>query len=125
MKPRESMLRLRRFEAEERARKVADIESMIREFETMATDLTRQISSEEERTGIKDPKHFAYSTFAKAAAQRRDNLATSVEELRIKLTAATLERDIALDNLRKLESEGRDSSRGRHRSDQGSGAQLR
>lgn len=126
MKPRESMLRLRRFEAEERARKVADIEAMIREFETMAADLARQISSEEERTGVKDPKHFAYSTFAKAAAQRRDNLVISVEDLRVKLAAAEVERDIALDNLRKLESgEGRESGRGRLRGEQAAGAQFR
>lgn len=126
MKPRESMLRLRRFEAEERARKVADIEAMIREFETMATDLARQIASEEERTGVKDPKHFAYSTFAKAAAQRRDNLVISVEDLRVKLAAAEVERDIALDNLRKLESgEGRESGRGRLRGEQTAGAQFR
>jgi hypothetical protein len=126
MKPRESMLRLRRFEAEERARKVADIEAMIREFETMATDLARQISSEEERTGIKDPKHFAYSTFAKAAAQRRDNLVISVEDLRVKLAAAEVERDVALDNLRKLESgEGRESGRGRLRGEQVTGVQFR
>jgi len=126
MKPRESMLRLRRFEAEERARKVADIEAMIREFETMAADLARQISSEEERTGVKDPKHFAYSTFAKAAAQRRDNLVISVEDLRVKLAAAEVERDIALDNLRKLESgEGRETGRGRLRGEQVTGAQFR
>lgn len=124
MKPRESILRLRRFEAEEKARKVADIEAMIREFETMASDLARQVTSEEERTGVRDAKHFAYSTFAKAATQRRDNLLTSVEDLKVKLAAAVLERDTAADNLRKIEQgDGRDSGRPRRR-DQSSDATI-
>lgn len=118
MKPRESTLRLKRFEADEKARKVADIEAMIREFDSMAADLARQIASEEERTGVRDPKHFAYSTFAKAAAQRRDNLVISVEDLRAKLGVAVAERDVAVENLRKLETgESRESTRPRRRGD--------
>ncbi|MDX2156964.1 MAG: flagellar export protein FliJ, partial [Hyphomicrobiaceae bacterium] len=92
MKPRESALRLMRFEAREKARKVTDLEAMIREFEMMVDDLVRQITTEEERTGIRDAKHFAYSTFAKAARQRRENLQTSVEDLKVKLSLAVEER---------------------------------
>ncbi len=54
MRPRESALRLMRFEAREKARKVSDLEAMIREFELMAEDLDRQIGNEEERTGVRD-----------------------------------------------------------------------
>jgi len=71
MKPRDTALRLKRFEAAEKARKVASMETMVLDLEQVAADLARQIAAEEERTGIKDPAHFAYSTFAKAAAQRR------------------------------------------------------
>jgi flagellar protein FliJ len=99
MKSRESNLRLKRFEADEKARKVADLQHMVREFETMAADLDRQIQSEEDRTGIKDVTHFAYSTFAKAAAQRRANLKASVEDLISKLEAALRERDAAAADL--------------------------
>jgi flagellar protein FliJ len=99
MKSRESNLRLKRFEADEKARKVADLQHMVREFETMAADLDRQIQSEEDRTGIKDVTHFAYSTFAKAAAQRRANLKASVEDLATKLEAALRERDAAAADL--------------------------
>jgi flagellar protein FliJ len=88
MKPRDSALRLKRFEATERARKVASIETMIGDFEHVAADLARQIAAEEERTGIKDAAHFAYSTFAKAATLRRANLLTSVADLRVKLEVA-------------------------------------
>jgi len=84
MKPRDTALRSKRFEASEKARKVASIETMIFDFEQMAADLARQIAAEEERTGVKDAAHFAYSTFAKAAALRRTNLLTSVVDLRLK-----------------------------------------
>jgi hypothetical protein len=103
MKQREFALRAKRFEATEKARKVALLEAMIRDFEGMAADLSRQIAAEEERTGVKDPVHFAYSTFAKAAAQRRSNLETSVGDLREKLDVARKEHEEALAELGKLE----------------------
>jgi flagellar protein FliJ len=103
MKQREFALRAKRFEATEKARKVALLEAMIRDFEGMAADLSRQIAAEEERTGVKDPVHFAYSTFAKAAAQRRSNLQTSIGDLKEKLDAARKEHEEALAELGKLE----------------------
>ena len=125
MKPRESALRLKRFEAGEKARKVADLESMIREFDQMAADLDRQIANEEDRTGVKDRRHFAYSTFAKAAAQRRDNLAISVEDLRAKLAIAVQERDAAAEMLNKSEAgENRDTGRSRRRGEGNSDARA-
>lgn len=105
MKSRETSLRLKRFLAEEKRRKVADIEHMIREFEHMAQELDRQIQSEEERTGIRDKSHFAYSTFAKAAAQRRDNLRASIANLQMKLEDAVRERDEACAELERLAPE--------------------
>ncbi len=120
MKARDSTLRLKRFDVAERARKAGDMDAMVRDFEHMIVDLNRQIAAEEERTGIKDPAHFAYSTFAKAAALRRDNLVTSVSDLRLKLDAARLDHDTALDELRRLEAnEPREvtNDRGRGRND--------
>jgi len=93
MKSRESALRLKRFEAQEKARKVLGLEQMIKDFEVMATDLDRQVQAEEDRTGVKDASHFNYSTFAKAARQRRDKLRASIEDLKLQLEAAMRERD--------------------------------
>ncbi|HJZ42982.1 MAG TPA: flagellar export protein FliJ [Hyphomicrobiaceae bacterium] len=103
MKPRDTALRLKRFEATERARKVASIETMINDFEHVAVDLARQIAAEEERTGIKDPAHYAYSTFAKAAGLRRANLLTSVADLRVKLEAARAEHAEVMLEIGRLE----------------------
>ncbi|CFX49924.1 Flagellar export protein FliJ [Candidatus Filomicrobium marinum] len=104
MKSRDAALRLKRFEADEKARKVVDLQHMIAEFERMAGDLDRQIRAEEERTGVKDTAHYAYSTFAKSASLRRDNLNSSANELRIKLESAQRERDEAMEQLTRVSS---------------------
>jgi len=112
MKSRDALIRLKRFEVEEKRRKVADIEAMIGDFNHMAVDLDRQISIEQERAGISDVNHYAYPTFAKAALQRRDNLATSAANLAAKLAAAREEFDEACEELKKIELiEERDAER--------------
>ena len=103
MKLRETAVRRKRFEANEMARKVAELEHTIREFEGMANDLARQVKADEERTRVKDPAHFAYSTFARSASQRRDNLRASVSGLMAKLEEAQRERDEALEQLARGE----------------------
>lgn len=112
MKARESALRTKRFEADEKNRKVSDLEQMIHEFERMAYDLECQVKAEEERTGVKDQQHFAYSTFARSAEQRRQNLLASVGELQGKLDAAVAERDSVVAELNEADSiRHRDESR--------------
>ncbi len=88
MKSRESVLRLKRFQVQEKARQVAQIDTMIGEFEKMATDLDGQLAYEEKKAGISDVNHFAYPTFAKAARLRRENLETSIQDLRDQQAAA-------------------------------------
>ena len=84
MKSRDAVSRLKRFEVDEKRRKVAEIEAMIGEFNQMAVDLDRQIAIEQERAGVSDTNHYAYPTFAKAAIQRRDNLLASAADLEAK-----------------------------------------
>jgi flagellar protein FliJ len=103
MKSRETLIRLRRFEVDEKRRKVADIEYMINDFKQMAADLDRQIAMEQERAGVSDINHYAYPTFAKAALQRRDNLLESAVNLEAKLAAAQAELAEVYDELKKIE----------------------
>ncbi|MFO1185080.1 MAG: flagellar export protein FliJ [Bauldia sp.] len=103
MKSRDSVLRLRRFQADEKRRRVSQIESMIAEFERMARDLSDQVTAEQNRTGIHDVTHFAYPTFAKAALARRDNLLASADELKGQLTAAQDDLAEAVEDLKRLE----------------------
>jgi flagellar protein FliJ len=103
MKSRDAVIRLKRFEVEEKRRKLAEIEAMIGEFNQMGSDLDRQIAIEQERAGVTDVNHYAYPTFAKAAMQRRDNLANSVAGLQAKLAVARDELDEANEDLKKIE----------------------
>jgi flagellar protein FliJ len=112
MKSRDAVIRLKRFEVEEKRRKVAEIEMMIGEFSHMAGDLDRQIAIEQERAGISDVNHYAYPTFAKAAIQRRNNLTASAADLEAKLMAARGDLDEANEELKKIELlEERDAER--------------
>ena len=112
MKSNHTGWRSKRFEITEKARKVASLEAMVIDFEHMALELARQISAEEERTGVKNPAHVAYSTLAKATALRRANLLNSAADLRAKLDMARRELEEAEAELRGLEpAETRDADR--------------
>jgi flagellar protein FliJ len=102
MKSRDAVLKVSRFEVAEQRRKLADLEVMINDFNRMASDLDAQIEAEHIRSGVRDPTHFSYSPFAKAARQRRDNLLTSVADLTSKLDAAKLELGQAEEEFKKL-----------------------
>jgi flagellar FliJ protein len=103
MKSRETLIRLKKFQVDERRRKVAQIEGMIAEFERMAGDLDREIKTEQDRAGIHDPGHFAYPTYAKAAMQRRENLQRSADDLKIQLESATGALAEAFEEMKKIE----------------------
>jgi flagellar protein FliJ len=103
MKSRETLIRLKKFQVDERRRKVAQIEGMIAEFERMAGDLDREIKSEQDRAGIHDPGHFAYPTYAKAAMQRRENLQRSADDLKVQLDTATNALAEAFEEMKKIE----------------------
>ena len=81
MKSRENLVRLKQFQVNEKRRQLAQLDTMIAEFERMATELEIQIAAEEKKAGITDINHFAYPTFAKAARLRRDNLKNSQHDL--------------------------------------------
>jgi len=103
MKSRDTLIRLKKFQVDEKRRKVMQIESMIAEFERMATDLEREIKIEQDRAGIHDPGHFAYPTYAKAAIQRRENLKNSADELKTQLNDAKEALTEAFEELKKVE----------------------
>ena len=102
-KKKDRTLRLKRFEAAETARKVASLEAMIRDLEALATALSQQIATEEERSQVKDPRRANYSMVAMAAAARRSKLIISLVDLRSKLEVAKREHDNVDGQVRDLE----------------------
>jgi flagellar protein FliJ len=114
MKSRETLIRLKKFQVDEKRRRVAQIEGMIADFQRMSVDLEREIQSEQERAGINDPTHFAYPTYAKAATTRRENLKHSTDELRVQLEDAKSALGEAFEELKKVEMlDERDQARER------------
>lgn len=109
MKSRDTLVRLKRFQAEEKRRRVVQLNAMIAEFTRMSNELDREISHEEQRANINDPNHFAYPTYARAARSRRENIVASLAELRGKLEDAENAMKEASDELAKAQSaEARD-----------------
>lgn len=87
MESHAALMRLKEFQIDGHRRKVAQIRTMIADFDRFAADLDREIHAEETRAGNHDPAHFAYPTYAKAARARRDNLKRSTGELSAQLEA--------------------------------------
>src|ERR1700751_1948546 len=114
MKSRETLIRLKKFQVDEKRRRVSQIEAMIADFQRMSVDLEREIQTEQERAGINDPSHFAYPTYAKAGIHRRENLARSPDERRVQLEDAKGLLGEALEELKKVEMlDERDQARER------------
>ncbi|ATO57779.1 flagellar export protein FliJ [Bartonella sp. 1-1C] len=90
MKSRQNMVQLKMFQVREKRREIAQLEMMITEFERMVLELEEQIVNEERRSGNNDIHHFAYSAFARAARQRRDNLTDSIRGLKLQETNAKI-----------------------------------
>ncbi len=103
MKSRETLIRLKMFQVDEKRRKVAQIEAMIAEFDRIAAELDREIKLEQDRAGISDPSHFAYPTYAKAAIARRENLKRSADELKVQFDDAKVVLGEAFEELKKVE----------------------
>lgn len=103
MKSRDTLIRLKRFHVDEKRRRVSQIETMIAEFQRMASDLDREIAAEQQRAGIHDVTHFAYPTYARAAGQRRDNLLRSADDMKGQLAEAQDELAEAFEELKKVE----------------------
>ncbi len=101
MKLQDTVVRLKRFQVDEKRRRVAQIESMVAEFSKIARELDQEVALEEQRAGIFDTSHFAYPTYARAARTRRDNLHRSAEELMSQLEDAKNRLEEALADLGK------------------------
>jgi len=103
MKSREGVLRLKKFQVDEKRRQVAQIEGMLADFQEMVDILEKQISEEQRKAGIEDINHYAYPTFAKAAMKRRDNLYQSIDGLNAQLEKARENLSEAFEELKKLD----------------------
>lgn len=109
MKNREMLIRLHRFQVDEKRRQVGELESMIDEFRRKERDLEAQVQAEQVKAGISDIGHFAYPMFAKSVLSRRENILHSIKEIDLQLEVAREELAGSYRELKKYEvlEEGR------------------
>lgn len=103
MRNRESLIRLHKFQVDERRRKVAEIELLLTEFRNKERELEAQVLAEQDKAGISDEAHFAYPMFAKSVQKRRANILQSISDLEVQLGAAQDELATAFRELKKYE----------------------
>lgn len=89
-KSEQALIRQKDLQIDIARRRVAQIEAMITDFDCTLTILENEVEAEENRTGIRDPAHFAYSILAKATIARRDNLKRTITDLKDQLALATV-----------------------------------
>jgi flagellar protein FliJ len=104
MRSKSTILKLQRFKYEDHRRQVAEIESMIAEFQRKQDELDKQVQIEEQRTGVCDPNHFNYSLTAKSIRTRRDNLNKSIADLQQQREEARARLDESTAELHKAEA---------------------
>ncbi len=117
MKSRDSLVRLKLFQVNEKRRQLLQLDMMIAEFDRMAGDLDGQVAFEEKKSGISDQSHFAYPTFAKAARQRRENLLVSQRDLKGQREGAAATLEEAEEELKKAEMLENRDGRGKEMND--------
>jgi len=102
MNPRGTLIRVKKFQVDEKRRKVVRIEEMLATLERTAVELEREVKVEQHRGSIRDASHFAYLAYAKGAVQRRENLKRSADDLKTELDVAKSELADALNELQIL-----------------------
>ncbi|MDO9125432.1 flagellar export protein FliJ [Parvibaculum sp.] len=103
MRNRESLIRLHKFQVDEKRRKVAELELMLSEFRQRERDLEAQVEAEQRKAGISDVAHFAYPMFAKSVIRRRENILESIDGIERQLETAKEELSGAFRELKKYE----------------------
>jgi flagellar protein FliJ len=67
---------------QQKPRKLTRVESIVRELSSEVAILNSEMAAEEKKSGVNDPNHYAYSCYAKAVMRRRDNLLSTIEQLK-------------------------------------------
>jgi len=103
MKSGTSLIRIQRFRVQEVQRQVVDLERVLEEFRNEQRELDQRVRLEQEKAGISDETHYAYPTYAKYAAKRRDNLSSSIADLERQVAVERERLAAAFEELKKAE----------------------
>lgn len=99
----DSLIRLHRWKLEEKRRALADLESLMDDLLTRASDLEVEILDEQKAASDSEEAGFAYAAYATQAIHRRGVLAQSAAELEEKIEAARDDVKEAFQEAKKFE----------------------
>ena len=119
MKSRENLVRLKRFQVNEKRRQIMQLDMMIAEFDRMANELELQIAAEEKKSGISDVNHFAYPDLRQGGPRPpRQSQELAIRPRATEKTAESLlaEAEAELSKAEMLEIARPQAARGRRRS---------
>jgi flagellar FliJ protein len=81
MRRRENQVRLRRFRADDLARRMATLEAIEADLARKLRDLEETVARERQRANETDLGRLAFPSFLKAMDSRRDNLKATLREI--------------------------------------------
>lgn len=123
MKGLPTLIRLRKWELEEKRRKVSDLEALEQQLGEAIARLDDEVQMEQAVATASGEVNFAYGPFAAAAVERRRTLKASVDDVRQQIIAAQEEVTIAYQELKKYEV-AQSNRRRRARDEQGRRDQI-
>lgn len=103
MKGLPTLIRLRKWELEEKRRKVADLEALLAQLGEAIARLDDEVEMEQAVATASGEVNFAYGPYAAAAVERRRTLKASQEDVKQQIIAAQEEVAIAYQELKKYE----------------------
>ena len=99
----DSLIRLHRWKLEEKRRVLADLEALMDDLITRASDLEVEILNEQKAAAGSEEAGFAYAAYATEAIHRRGVLAQSAAELEEKIETARDDVKAAFQEAKKYE----------------------
>jgi len=102
MKAVKGLIRLHRWQLDEKRRNLADLERMKEEFERQVERLEAEIAAEQKVASDVEAR-FAYGAYAQTAVRRRATLQRSIADLNSQILAAREEVAAAFQEVKKYE----------------------
>jgi flagellar export protein FliJ len=99
----DTLLRLKRFRADEMKRRIAAIDAMKADLDRKLTDLDENVTREKQRAGDSDIGRLAFPSFLRSIEARRENLRTTLKEIEREYAIAQAELASAFQDLKALE----------------------
>ncbi len=98
-----TLIRLSRWELDQKRRKLGELERLRVDFETQSERLEAELRGEQKSATLSDEGRYAYPAYADAVIDRRRTLARSIAEVEASIEAAREELTTAFEKVKTYE----------------------